>query len=116
MGGPRDFWRTRSRERAANSSTASAYFYLKNEALNGNGFQQNLIGAPRTADKQAQPGFFVGGPVLKNRLFFSSAYEYFRSRSQAVPFTFLLPTPNLLNFTAPNPAARKLLTEFPSPR
>ena len=25
-----------------------AYFYLKNEALNANAFQQNLIGAPRT--------------------------------------------------------------------
>ncbi len=28
-----------------------AYFYLKNEALDANAFQQNLIGAPRTIDK-----------------------------------------------------------------
>ena len=70
-----------------------AYFYLMNDALNANGFQENLQGLPRTPDKQSQPGFFVGGPVLKNRLFFSSAYEYFRSRSQQDPFTFLLPSP-----------------------
>jgi Carboxypeptidase regulatory-like domain/TonB-dependent Receptor Plug Domain len=92
-----------------------AYFYLENEALNANAFQQNLIGAPRTVDKQDQPGFFVGGPILKNRLFFSSAYEYFRSRGESSPYTFLLPTPNLLAFTAPDSPARQILTEFPSP-
>ena len=65
-----------------------AYFYLENEALNANAFQQNLIGAPRSIDKQDQPGFFVGGPILKNRLFFSSAYEYFRSRGERAPYPF----------------------------
>jgi hypothetical protein len=92
-----------------------AYFYLENEALNANAFQQNLIGAPRSIDKQDQPGFFVGGPVLKHRLFFSSAYEYFRSRGDAAPYPFDLPTANLLAFTEPNSLARQLLTEYPSP-
>jgi hypothetical protein len=94
------------------------YFYLENEALNASAFQQNLIGAPRGVDKQDQPGFFVGGPVLKNRLFFSSAYEYFRSRGNATPYPFDLPTPSLLSFLTafePNSPARQLLTEFPSP-
>src|SRR5579862_102986 len=94
------------------------YFYLENEALNANAFQQNLIGAPRTVDKQDQPGFFVGGPILKNRLFFSSAYEYFRSRGAASPFTFLLPTPSFLSYLnafQPNSLAAQLLTQFPSP-
>jgi Carboxypeptidase regulatory-like domain/TonB-dependent Receptor Plug Domain len=92
-----------------------AYFYLKNEALDANAFQQNLIGAPRSIDKEDQPGFFVGGPVLKDRLFFSSAYEYFRSRGQGDPYTFLLPTANLLKVTAANSLARQLLTAYPSP-
>ncbi len=91
------------------------YFYLENEALNANAFQQNLIGAPRSIDKQDQPGFFVGGPVLKHRLFFSSAYEYFRSRGDGSPYPFDLPTPNFLNFTASNSLARQLLTEYPAP-
>jgi hypothetical protein len=92
-----------------------AYSYLENEVLNANAFQQNLIGAPRTIDKQDQPGFFVGGPVLKNRLFFSSSYEYFRSRGDGSPFPFDLPTPFFLSATGPNSLARQLLTEYPSP-
>jgi len=92
------------------------YFYLMNDVLNANAFQENLIGFPRTPDKQDQPGFFVGGPILKNRLFFGSAYEYFRSRSQGDPYTFLLPSPSFVSsFTAPGSLARQLLTEFPTP-
>ncbi len=68
-------WPTRSRDPAAISFMAMVYFYLENDVLNANSFQQNLIGAPRIPDKQIQPGYFVGGPILKNRLFFSSAFE-----------------------------------------
>src|SRR6266851_3367587 len=67
------------------------YFYLKNDALNANGFQENLAGTRRNPAKEIQPGYFLGGPILKNRLFFSSALEHLRSRSFQDPFTFLLP-------------------------
>ena len=93
-----------------------AYFYLKNDVLNANDFQQNRIGAARPPDKEAQPGFVVGGPVLRDRLFFSSAYEYFRSRSEQAPFTFTLPAVNFVpTYTAAGSLARQLLTEFPAP-
>ncbi|HEV2689499.1 MAG TPA: hypothetical protein VGV35_13135, partial [Bryobacteraceae bacterium] len=53
---------------------------------------------------------------LKDRLFFSSAYEYFRSRSQQTPFTFLFPGAGLItNFTTPSALSRQLLTQFPAP-
>ena len=93
----------------------AGYFYLKNDALNANGFQENLQGAPRTPDKGSEPGYILGGPVLRNRLFFSSALDYLRSRSRQDPATFLFPTPNLLAFTTQTSLARKLLTEFPAP-
>jgi hypothetical protein len=92
------------------------YFYIKNDVLNASNFQDNLIGAPRTPDKEAQPGFAVGGPVLRDRLFFSSAYEYFRSRSQQAPFTFTFPAADFIsNYTQPGSLARQLLTDFPAP-
>jgi len=92
-----------------------AYFYLKNDVLNANGFQENLRGAPRVPDKEAQPGFVVGGPVLKDRLFFSSAFEFFRSRSRQDPQTFQFLTPSFSSFTLPDSLARKLTTQFPAP-
>jgi len=93
----------------------SGYFYLKNDVLNANSFQENLLGAPRTPDGELEPGYVVGGPVLRNRLFFSSALDYLRSRSEQDPTTFVLPTPDLVAFAAPTSLARKLLTEFPAP-
>ncbi len=96
-----------------------AYFYIKNDVLNANNFQDNLIGATRPPDKETQPGFVVGGPVLRDRLFFSSAYEYFRSRSQQAPFTFRFPAPNFIpelhQLQVTNSLAEQLLTQFPAP-
>lgn len=93
-----------------------AYFYLQNDALNADSFQRNLASQARTPDHQSEPGFVLGGPILRNRLYFSSAYDYFRSGSQADPYTYLFPTPSFLTeFTAPNSLARQLLTEFPTP-
>src|SRR6266853_2600445 len=48
------------------------YFYLKNDALNANGFQENLAGLPRTPQREQQPGGRIGGPLLRRRLFLSS--------------------------------------------
>ncbi|HEY6392618.1 MAG TPA: carboxypeptidase regulatory-like domain-containing protein [Bryobacteraceae bacterium] len=93
----------------------AGYFYIKNDALNANGFQENLSGGPRTPDKQANPGFIAEGPILKNRLFFSSAFDYLRSRSRQDPFTFLFPTPFFIAFTQADSFARQLLTQFPAP-
>src|SRR5262249_11380380 len=66
------------------------YVFLKNDVLNSNGFQENLSGIRRTPDKEIQPGFVVGGPILTRRLFFSTSYEYFHSGGQQdpQPFTF----------------------------
>jgi len=93
------------------------YFYLMNDVLNANSFQQNLIGAPRIPDKQIQPGYFVGGPILKNRLFFSSALEYLSSHSFQGPASFLLPSTNFLSFVSPDtaPSLYKLLTTYAPP-
>lgn len=92
------------------------YFYIKNDVLNANGFQENLLGKARTPDREIQPGYFVGGPVLKNRLFFSSAFEYLRTRSFQDPTPFEFPTTIFANtFTAPGSVARTLLTMYPAP-
>lgn len=92
------------------------YYYTKNDALNANDFQQNRQGLPRTPLKEAQPGVFVGGPIIPKVLFASGSFEYFRFRSFEQPLTFELPTTNFItNYTTPNSVARKLLAQYPAP-
>lgn len=72
-------------------------FYLKNTVLNANDFQSNLApDQPRVPDKEDRVGTFVGGAILKNRLFSGTSVEYFRSRSQEEPLSYNLPNSEFL--------------------
>jgi len=93
-----------------------AYFYMKNDILNANDFQRNRSGSPRTPVKEAQPGFFVGGPLRKNSLFASTAFEYLRFRGREAPSAFLLPTTRFSDYTTPTSLATRLLNAYPAPR
>src|SRR5262249_30257029 len=63
---------------------------------------------------EAQTGFQAGGPLLRNRLFLSSALERFRSRARGDTLLYALPTRTVLEFSATNSLARKLYDQFPS--
>jgi hypothetical protein len=63
-----------------NSFHGSAYEFLRNKVLNANGFFDNSSGLARPPFTQNQFGANVGGPVLKDKLFFFSTYEGFRQR------------------------------------
>jgi hypothetical protein len=94
------------------------YFYLKNDALNANGFQENLAGLPRAPVKENQIGFQAGGPIRKQTLFFSTAYEHQRSRSRQDASDFRLPTSAFRQFLLSGPAnriSRKLFDQFSGP-
>jgi hypothetical protein len=92
------------------------YFYLKNDALNANGFQQNARGVPRAPVKENQYGFQVGGPIRRPSLFFSTAFERLRSRGRQDPAVFRLLTTALSSQAQSLPAtsiARRLVEQFP---
>ena len=56
---------------------------------------------PKGSYTRNQFGYVVTGPVIKNKLFFSQITEWVRVRS-AASLNALVPTPQLISFTAPN--------------
>ena len=78
-------------------------------------FADNLGGVGRLPDKENQFGYQAGGPILRNRLFFSSALEQLISHSAQDPQTFVLPTTNFIRSTALEPARCPVLQEYPGP-
>ena len=93
----------------------TAYYYGKRAGLNAAGFQENRLGLQKAPSRENQPGFQVGGPLRRDRLFVSGALEIFRSRSEGEAREFLLPGPGLTEFTAANGPTRRLLQRYPSP-
>jgi len=74
----------------------SAYEFLRNKVLNANTFFNNRSHIGRPAFTQNQFGGNVGGPVLKEKLFFFFSYEGFRQR-QGQSFLFSVPTEAMRN-------------------
>lgn len=96
----------------------TGYFYLKNDVLNANGFQENRLNISRRPDKEIQPGYIATGPILKDKLFFSSSYEFFQSHNFGDPQKFTFPNPSILFFAFAIPNTNRsydLLSRFAPP-
>ena len=87
--------------------------YLGNDVLNANSFQNNANGFARVPDNELHAGYQVGGPILRNRLFFSSEFEQFRFRSRGDPMTIELPVASYFDANAPQNRSTQLLSMFP---
>jgi len=53
----------------------SLFEYLRNDAFNANDFFDNLNGQPRPVLKRSQFGGTVGGPIVKDRVFYFFGYQ-----------------------------------------
>ncbi len=58
-----------------NNFHGGLYEFLRNEKLNANDFFLNRTGQPRAVFKQNQFGGTLGGPVIRDKLFFFFAYQ-----------------------------------------
>lgn len=75
----------------SNDFHGSAYEFLRNKVLNAGSFFSNRTGAPKASFVQNQYGASLGGPVVKDRIFFFGSFEGFRQR-QGAPFLRTVPT------------------------
>jgi hypothetical protein len=75
-----------------NQFHGSVFEFFQNTHLDANTFNDNLTGVPRQSSHINTFGGDIGGPVIKNKLFFSYTFEDIR---QVIPdpFTTSVPTP-----------------------
>jgi hypothetical protein len=59
-----------------NKFRGRAYFYFRDESLNANTWSNNRRGIEKPPLQEKDPGFTFGGPIIKNKLFFFTSYEY----------------------------------------
>ncbi|MGM9741927.1 MAG: carboxypeptidase regulatory-like domain-containing protein [Candidatus Cryptobacteroides sp.] len=59
-----------------NTFKGSAYIYHKNEYMRGDTVDGETLSGARDKDRNTIYGFTLGGPIIKNKLFFFVNYEY----------------------------------------
>ncbi len=90
-----------STKSGTNSLHGSAWEFNRLSAYTANTFTNAVSGAPKGEYTRNQFGYAVGGPVIKDKLFFYQSTEWLRVRSNAVVQGYA-PTPQFLALTAPN--------------
>jgi hypothetical protein len=78
-----------------NQFHGSAYEFFRNRALNAGTFFANKTGAGKPAFNQNQFGASLGGPVMKDKVFFFAGYEGYRQR-RAILILNTVPTEPML--------------------
>ena len=120
----------------SNEFHGELFYYHQNDALNATDFFNNAAGVPKERLLNHQFGFNIGGPILKDKLFFFFNYErepspatvsvvrsVLTNRARAGNFTYVrqdtgeLNTLNLFELTGltPDPVIQSLISLTPPP-
>src|SRR6185503_796786 len=95
-----------------NDFHGAAYYFNRNSALAANTYENNARGIPRPVFNRHQLGGAVGGPILRDKLFFYAAVEPILVRSSAT-LSYYVPTPQLLAVSSAGTNA--MFRRFPVP-
>ena len=83
----------------SNSFHGSLFEFNRISKLASNGYNNNANGVPRGVFTRNQFGYTIGGPAIKEKLFFFNSTEWTRVRSTGDVLS-LIPTPALINASA----------------
>jgi hypothetical protein len=95
-----------------NQFHGTAFYFLRNEALNSNEFYANAQKTPKPLIRLGQFGIEASGPIVKNKTFFFGSYQYNRvDFTQPIDQTFGIPIvytasarAGLFRYFVPDPA------------
>ncbi len=100
----------------SNAIHGSAWDYLRNDATDANYFFLNQVGTARPPLHFNQPGFTIGGPIIKDKLFFFGSYQHDHFTSSGTPETLTVESTAWRQAVAagqPNSVAALLYNNFP---
>ena len=72
-------------KQGGNSFNGSVYYYVQNEKFNANDFFFNKEGIDRPKARRNEGGFTIGGPIVKEKLFFCGGYPDTKAVTGFVP-------------------------------
>ena len=70
-----------------NTYKGSAYIYHRNENMRGDAIDREAIAGAREKDQSTTYGFTIGGPIIKNKLFFLACFGRRCRQSGCLPVT-----------------------------
>ncbi len=68
-----------------NKFSGSAYYYLQNKKFNTNEFFLQDAGQEKPRADRTETGFTLGGPIIKDKLFFFGGYQFTNANTGLVP-------------------------------
>ncbi len=86
----------------SNRFRGRAFFFFRDESLNANTWNNNRRGVARAPFQNLDPGVTLSGPIVKNKLFFFSAYEFDKIQEDTIIDVFV-PINNTSRFALPAP-------------
>lgn len=96
-----------------NEIHGSAYTFVQNEAFNANDFFYNRDGIDKPRARRYEGGFTVGGPIIKDKLFFFGGYQRTNAETAFVPTAQSLShLPNALDLISGERTAQNLFNAF----
>lgn len=85
-----------------NKFRGRAFFFFRDDNLNANTWNNNRRGIERAPFTNYDPGITFSGPIVKDKLFFFSAYEYDKIQEDTIIDVFV-PVTNLSRLELPAP-------------
>ena len=95
-----------------NNYHGTAFDYFRNDVLDANNWFANNKGLAKAALRQNDFGGVLGGPILKDKLFFFGSYEGLRMRQPRVANTY---GPTQATIQSAPAAVQPFLNSFPKP-